>query len=385
VDHLKFSRQGLKHCSRKVSFLPAMKITRITSEYYAWPRSRPISNAAHTWSEVKRCVVKVETDEGIIGIGVGGASAGEKQFRDAFAEKLVGHDQLLSEKIWSSMWDPKLYGRRGYETRALSSIDLAIWDIKGKLAGIPAYRLLGGYRRRIPAYVAGGYYAKDKGLKELQAEMVGYVETGARAVKMKVGGASINQDVERVRAVRQAIGPEIRLMIDCNCAYKYYEAIQLARRIEEFDVFWFEEPVSPDDYEGFRKIGAATSITLAAGENEFTKFGFRDLIQTQAVGILQPDARWMGGATEFMKVAAMADAHGLSIAAHGDQQVQLPLLAAIPNGLYLEYYPDVFDPLHGKVYLETPMLQSDGTVEVLETPGMGLAIDEKALAKYRVR
>jgi L-alanine-DL-glutamate epimerase-like enolase superfamily enzyme len=361
-----------------------MKITRITSEYYAWPRTTPISNAVHTWSDVKRCVVKVETDEGITGIGIGGMSAGEMQFRDTFAEKLVGQDPLLSEKIWSSIWDPKLYGRRGYETRALSSIDFAIWDIKGKRAGLPVYKLLGGYQKRIPTYVAGGYYAKDKGLKELQAEMAGYVERGAKAVKMKVGGASINQDVLRVKAVRDALGPEVRLLIDANCVYKYYEAIQLARRIEEFDVFWFEEPVPPDDYDGFRKIAAATSITLAAGENEYTKFGFRDLIQTQAVGILQPDARWMGGATEFIKVAAMAEAHGLSIAAHGDQQVHLPLLAAIPNCLYLEYYPDVFDPLHGKVYMETPMLQADGTVEVLDTPGMGLAINEKALSKYRI-
>lgn len=126
-----------------------MKITRITSEYYAWPRTVPISNAAHTWAEVKRCVVKVETDEGITGIGIGGVSAGEMQFRDAFAEKLVGQDPLLSEKIWASMRDPKLYGRRGYETRALSSIDLAIWDVKGKRAGMPVYRMLGGYRKRI--------------------------------------------------------------------------------------------------------------------------------------------------------------------------------------------------------------------------------------------
>ena len=291
---------------------------------------------------------------------------------------------MLSEKIWSDLWSPKLYGRRGYETRALSSIDFALWDIKGKVAGLPLYKLLGGFRNRIPSYVAGGYYAPGKTHRDLQAEMVGYVESGAKAVKMKVGAAPLGEDVARVKAVREAIGPDIRLMIDVNCAYRYYEAIQFAKRVEPYDIFWLEEPVQPDDYEGFTKIARATSIPLAAGENEYTKHGFRDLIATQAVAILQPDARWMGGVTEFIKVASLAEAHGLDIAAHGDQQTHLHLLGAIPNALYLEYYPAEFDPMHGQVYLETPKIQPDGSVELLETPGLGLAPNEEAIGRYRV-
>ena len=131
---------------------------------------------------------------------------------------------------------------------------------------------------------------------------------------MKIGAVPINEDVARVKAVREAIGPDVKLLVDANCAYRYYEAIQLARRAEEYDLFWFEEPVQPDDYDGFRKIAAATAIPIATGENEYTKHGFRDLIATQAVAILNPDARYMGGVTEFMKVAAMAQAHGLDIA-----------------------------------------------------------------------
>ncbi|HWJ75191.1 MAG TPA: mandelate racemase/muconate lactonizing enzyme family protein [Kaistia sp.] len=361
-----------------------MKITSVTSEYYSWPRPMPISNGVHTWTDVRRAVVRIETDEGITGIGVGGAAAGERQFRDAFAARLIGQDPLLTEKIWADLWSPKLYGRRGYETRALSSIDFALWDIKGKVAGLPLYKLLGGFRNRIQSYVAGGYYAPGKTHGDLQAEMAGYVERGARAVKMKVGAAPLNEDVARVRAVRAAIGPDIRLMIDVNCAYRYYEAIQFAKRVEEQDIFWLEEPVQPDDYEGFTKIARATSIPLAAGENEYTKHGFRDLVATQAVAILQPDARWMGGVTEFMKVAALAEAHGLDIAAHGDQQTHLHLLGAIPNALYLEYYPVEFDPMHGQVYLETPKIEADGSVTLLETPGLGLAPNEEAIGRYRV-
>jgi len=136
---------------------------------------------------------------------------------------------------------------------------------------------------------------------------------GAKAVKMKVGAVPINEDVARVKAVRAAIGPDIKLLVDANCAYRYYEAIQFAKRIEEFDVFWFEEPVQPDDYEGYRKLAQQTSIPIAGGENEYTKFGFRDLIKEDAVAILNADAKHLGGVTEFMKVAAIAQAHHIDM------------------------------------------------------------------------
>ncbi len=362
-----------------------LKITAVSTAYYEWKRPVPLSNGMHTYSNVAMAIVKVETDAGITGFGVGGSKAGEPEMREDISRNLIGRDPTMTELIWSNFWSPKLRGRRGFETRALSSIDMALWDIKAKIANMPLYRLLGGFRNRIPTYVAGGYYARDKGLKELQAEVSAYVERGARAVKMKVGALPIAEDAERVKAVRAAIGPGVKLMIDANCAYRYYEAIQLARQIEEHDVFWFEEAVQPDDYEGFRKIAAATSIPLATGENEYTKHGFRDLIATQAIAILQPDARRMGGVTEFMKVAALAQAHGLDVCPHGDQQVHIQLLGAIPNALMIEFYPKEYEPMHGKVYLDTPELQSDGTVILSEMPGLGCTPNETALAPYRVR
>lgn len=361
-----------------------VKITRITTAYYEWKRPMPLSNGLHTYSGVRHAVVKVETDAGVTGFGVGSGKAGEREHREHFAQKLIGADPMMTEQIWAAHWSPKQYGRRGFETRALSSLDFACWDIKAKIAGLPLYKMLGGYRRRIPTYVAGGYYAAGKGIKELQDEMRSYVERGAKAVKMKVGAVPIAEDVARVKAVREAIGPGTRLMIDANCAYRYYEAIQLAKRIEPFDIFWFEEAVQPDDYDGFRKIAAATTIPQATGENEYTKHGFRDLIATQAIAVLQPDARHMGGVTEFMKVAALAQAHGLDICPHGDQQAHVHLLAAIPNALMLEYYPKEFEPMHGRVYLDTPELQPDGTVLVSDAPGLGCEPNEEALAPFRV-
>lgn len=361
-----------------------LKITKVTTANYVWPRSRPVRNGLHTYTTVDFAILKVETDAGITGYGIGRPRPGERDFRAQFAEKLVGLDPTMTEAIWAKLWSPKLYGRRGHETKALSTIDLALWDIKAKLAGMPLYRMLGGFRNRIPTYVAGGYYMEGKGLAELQAEVAGHVERGARAVKMKVGAVPIPEDVARVKAVREQIGPDIKLLVDANCAYTYYDAIQFARRVEEHDVFWFEEPVQPDDYEGMRKIAAATSIPLATGENEYTKHGFRDLIATQAIAILQPDARYMGGVTEFMKVAAMAQAHGLDICPHGDQQVHLQLLGAIPNAGMLEFYPREHNPMYSTVYRHAPELNADGTVTVPEVPGLGCDPNEEALARYQV-
>jgi len=282
------------------------------------------------------------------------------------------------------MWVPKLIGRRGLTTRAISAIDIGLWDLRAKVAGLPLYKMLGGYRDRVPIYMAGGYYVEGKGLKELAEEMVGYVEWGARAVKMKIGALSIREDVERIKVVREAIGLDVKLLIDANCAYRCYEAIQLAKRVEEYDPFWFEEPVAPDDYQGFRRLAEQTTIPIATGENEYTRYGFRDLIATGAVPILNADAKVLGGVTEFIKVAALAQAYDLDIAPHGAQEIHVHLVAAIANGLILEYYPVRFEPMWGNIYHETLQLNDDGTVSPPSVPGMGIDPNYEALEPYRV-
>ena len=315
-----------------------VRITDVSVANYRRSRSQPISNGLHTYSDVEFAFVKIETNAGVTGYGVGRPKAGEKEFRDLFGAMLIGRDPTMTEAIWADLWSPKLYGRRGLETRALSSIDIALWDIKAKVAGMPLYKMLGGFRTASRPTSPAAITRRARSTKELQAEMVYNVEMGARAVKMKVGAVPIREDVERVKAVREAIGPDVKLMVDANCAYRYYEAIQFASRIEEYDVFWFEEPVQPDDYEGFRKIAAATTIPIATGENEYTTL--RLPRPDRDAGRRHPaaDARYSGGVTEFMKVAALAQAHELDICPHGDQQAHLHLVAAIPNGLMLEFY-----------------------------------------------
>jgi L-alanine-DL-glutamate epimerase-like enolase superfamily enzyme len=265
----------------------------------------------------------------------------------------------------------------------IGGLDIALWDLKGKIAGMPLYKLLGGFTNNVPAYIAGGYYEEGKGLKELAQEMEDNLEVGAKAMKMKVGAVPINEDVERVRVARDAIGPDIKLMVDANNAYRHYEAIEFARKVEKYDVFWFEEPVEPDDYIGQGEITRATSVPIAAGENEYTRYGFRDMINHRAADILQPDALVMGGITDFMKVAALAQANDLDIAPHGAQEVHIHLVCAISNGLILEYYRDSVDPMHGKIYTETVQIK-DGNVYAPDRPGLGLELNRKALNEFRV-
>lgn len=361
-----------------------MKITNITTESYRWPRHKPITNGKHTYTHAGVGLVKIETDEGITGIGLGAGGPIIGATIAHLTEQLIGEDPIDVERIWHKLWVPKLIGRRGMTTRAISAIDIGLWDLRAKVAGLPLYKLLGGYRDRVPTYIAGGYYEEGKGLPELAQEMAENVAMGATAIKMKVGALSLRDDAERVRVVREAIGPDVKLMVDANCAYKVREAIQMAKRIEAYDPFWFEEPIAADDYEGHRRIVEATTIPIATGENEYTRYGFRDLILRGQIPILNADAIICGGVTEFMKIAALAQAFDVEIAPHGPQEIHIHLVAALSNGLILEFYRDTVDPMWGKVYHHTLRLNDDGTVSPPTVPGIGIDPNDEALAPYRV-
>jgi L-alanine-DL-glutamate epimerase-like enolase superfamily enzyme len=362
-----------------------MKITGITTKAFRWPRARPITNGKHTYTHVDFAITEIATDDGITGIGLGSGGAIEHATIERLTPMLIGEDPIDVERLWHKMWVPKLIGRRGLTTRAIATIDIGLWDIRAKAANLPLYKLLGGFRDRVPTYIAGGYYEEGKGLRELAKEMEDNVAMGARAVKMKVGGVTIAEDVARVRAAREAVGPDVKLMIDANCAYRWYAAVQLAKRVEQYDIFWFEEPVAPDDYDGHRKLAQATTIPIATGENEYTRYGFRDLIRGECAAILNADAKVLGGVTEFMKVAALAQAHDLDIAPHGSQDIHVHLVAAISNGLILEFYRDTVDPMWGRIYHHTLTLNADGTVSPPAVPGIGADPNYDVLDRYRVQ
>lgn len=368
-----------------------MKITDVTLQSYAWQRQKPIRNGKYTYTTVGLNLIHIHTDDGVTGIGWSGGTAvgrpGEvtHALLNHYKQAIIGEDPFAYRRIWDSMWQPKIVGRRGISTQVISAIDIALWDLMGKVTGKSVHKLLGAYRDRIPAYIAGGYYEDGKGLNELAQEMTENLSLGAKAVKMKIGGVPINEDVERVKVVRDAIGSDIKLLVDANNAYSAYEAIDIAQKIEKYDIFWFEEPVAPDDYRGHARVARATSIPIATGENEYTRYGFRDLIDHDAVAILNADAQILGGITEFMQVAALAAAQDLHIAPHGAQEVHIHLVAAIPQGLMLEFYRETVDPLRGQIFIEKLELDNDGYVSVPDRPGLGVTPNYKLLEQHRVR
>tara|TARA_Y100001936_G_scaffold110891_1_gene109045 strand:+ start:1253 stop:2350 length:1098 start_codon:yes stop_codon:yes gene_type:complete len=364
-----------------------LKIIDVKTKIYKWDLPQPITNGLHTYTSVSLNIIEVHTDEGIKGIGLSaGIKDGEKIVKEIveyFKPKLIGLNPLDNEMIWKLLWEPKIVGRRGITTRVISGIDLALLDFKSKLAQMPAYKLLGGYTNKVRAYIAGGYYEDGKGEKELAEEMEDNLNLGATAVKMKIGGVSVDDDIKRIQTVRNAVGSNVDIMVDANCAYNLNDAIKIADKMEKYDIFWFEEPLLPDDYNGYQILSSKSAVPIATGENEYTKYGFNQLIEKKGATIIQPDALVLGGSTEFMKIASLADINHLSIAPHGNQNVHVQLLCAIPNGLILEYYVSTTDPLWGQIY-EYDLSLKNGMVSPPDVPGLGLEIKEKNLEKYRV-
>lgn len=248
---------------------------------------------------------------------------------------------------------------------------------------MPLYKLLGGSRSKLECYIAGGYYAEGKTILDLQHEMEQYVAWNARAVKMKVGGLTPREDAQRVKAVREVLGPEIRLLVDANCAWNYHEAAAFCRMVEDCDLYWFEEPCSFTDNEAFVKLAAHTTIPLAAGESIETKYAHRDLIDTGAISFIQPDAGNCGGITEVMKIGAYADAHHVLIAPHGSQQVHVHLNCALPNAIITEFYSPTVNMFAYDAYEHPVQINEDGTVSPPDAPGIGLDPNRAFLEPYR--
>lgn len=364
-----------------------MRVVEIVTELCRLRRAVPIRNGKYTYAEEGIVVVRARTDTGVEGLGFTHAQNGPDlavyEAARALGEVATGLDPFAVERLWERMFQPKLFGRRGLSVRAMSAIDIAFWDAVGKGLGAPLYKLLGGFRERVPAYLAGGYYAEGKGIEALAREMQGKVSSGARIVKMKVGGASMSEDVERVRAVREAIGPAIGLMLDANNAYSVMEAIQFARKVERFEPYWLEEPIHAENYAGLAQIKAATVVPIAVGENEYTRFGFRDLMQSGGADILQADANIVGGITEWRHVASMASAHGIPLAPHGSAMLHVHLVAAVSNGLIVEHV--VSEGETEELLIDDLTLDAEGMIAPPQRPGHGIVLSEEVLARNRVR
>jgi D-arabinonate dehydratase len=296
--------------------------------------------------------------------------------------KIVGEDPFDVQRIWEKMWwGTFISGRRGAPVAAMGAIDIAIWDAIGKALNKPVHKLLGGHKDVVSSYGSGVNYGYSK--EELVKEMTGFVEEGFRLLKMKIGRQNPEDDLERIKAVRDAIGPSVDLAIDVNNGWSVNNAIRMAKKLEKYDIYWLEEPVMADDVDGLAKLAAETSIPIAVGENHYTKWEFKELIERKAVEIVQPNIAGCGGVTEYMKIAALAEAYGIPVCPHHTEYIDVPLVAAIPNGLFHEYLKEFFVPA-GQMYVD-PIRPKDGKISPSAKPGFGIELNNKAIEQLKAK
>jgi D-galactarolactone cycloisomerase len=377
-----------------------MKITNIVTHLLEAPLSQPFAYSRAWYDTRTAMLVEIETDTGLVGWG---ECYGPARITEAVVKSvtpwLIGEDPLRTDHLWQMIYARlRDHGQKGVVIQGLSGIDIALWDIKGKHFGVPAYQLLGGpLRTSVQAY-ATGLYRRRSGdpLRYLVEEAESYVAEGFTAMKLKVG-FGIEQDAEVTRAIRRAIGPRVALMVDANHAYDSVAAIRLGRMIEEYDIGWFEEPVPPEDIAGYRAVKAALSIPIAGGECEFTRFGFRELLVPRAVDIVQPDTCAAGGLSECKKIADMAEAFGVRYNPHvwGTGiaiAASLQLLAVLPAHTPTSLAPAEpmleFDrtehPIRQAV-LKSPIEHAGGIVRIPDGPGLGIEVDRSAVATFATR
>lgn len=342
-------------------------------------------------------LVRMRSSDGVEGFGLATSYTDmaplARVVKDGIADQILGMDPLAPERLYQELFgltSTRLPAERGWTREALirisSAVDLACWDIVGRTAGLPLYRLLGGHRNRVPCYVTCAYYRDGKDRAELRDEIQMLVEQGHRGFKGKVGGLSLAEDVSRMEIVRDVIGPDRDLMIDVNRAWDLKTAIEGARQLKPLDPAWLEEPVRwTDDRRELRLLSQRTSIPLSAGESELTSYGCRALIEEQAIQILQFDCTMFGGFTQGRKLAALCELNHVDVAPHHDCFIHAPLVAASPAGRIVESFTDPErDPLQAELF-ENPPEIADGWLTLNEEPGLGLALSEAALAKFGTR
>lgn len=388
-----------------------MKISRVTTYSPRLPLGRErFFSSQCAFPERNSLLVRLETDDGLVGWGEGGQYGPPEPvaacIEHVLAPRLLGRSPHEPGRIWEEFYAlTRDFGQKGTYIEALSAIDIALWDLKGQALGVPIHNLLGGaFRESIPAYATGCYYRGDdvldhtSSLKKLAGEAASYAQAGFRLLKIKVGLLSVAADDERVAAIRQAVGPAMGIMVDCNHAYNTATAIRMGRVLERHGCLVFEEPVPPEDREGYRQVRAALDIAIAGGEAEFTRWGFRDLIEGGCVDIAQPDVCICGGFSEFQKICALASAHNIMVVPHvwGSgvaQAAALHAIAALPpqphtaHPVPLQNEPVVeFDrnhnPLRDDLLRGGLVIGPDGRVPVPQGPGLGIEVNEDVLRRY---
>jgi L-alanine-DL-glutamate epimerase-like enolase superfamily enzyme len=354
----------------------------------AVPLDRVTSFSNRTVTHRHYGLVKVHSAEGQTGIGfcyVGSSAGGlfTAAVEQLLAPVLLGQDSHAVEGLWARMYqEALLQGRAGTVMRAISALDTALWDLNARSAGLPLHRYLGAYElESVPAYASGGYYLDGKTPAMLGEEMASYVAMGFKAVKMKTGRLSPAAEEERLRAARDAVGPDVELMLDCNNGWAdVTQALQYMRRFERYDPYFIEEPFSPDDVDSHARLAKLTRVPVATGEIGYGRWHHQELLGMHGAAILQTDAAVCGGITEWRRIAAMAAGHGAVMCPHWFHDLHAPLVAATPNARYVEFFWDD-QVLNFRRLVDRQLQHRGGRVVLHQDPGLGFRFDEQAVGK----
>ena len=375
-----------------------MKITRLDVYILRAPDTgRPHWVSHFVVPRANEILVRMHTDEGVEGIGIATSytpiEAAIHAFRTGIGELIVGEDPLAPERLYQKLfaltWQ-RLAHEKGWSKEALvrisAAMDIAAWDIVGKVAGLPLYRLFGGFRSKVPCYVTCAYYRDGKTRSELRDEMQRLKAQGHTGFKAKAGGVGLAEDIERLALVREVIGDDKDLMVDVNRGWDLPTAIEAARLLEPLRPRWLEEPVRwADDRRELKLLAQKTRIPLSAGESELTSYGCRALLEEQAIQILQFDCTMMGGFTEGRKLAALCEFNHVQVAPHHDCFIHAHIVGASPAGCIVESFTDPErDPLQAELFEDPPKI-ANGWLTLKEAPGLGLSLSAPALAKFGER
>jgi L-alanine-DL-glutamate epimerase-like enolase superfamily enzyme len=367
---------------------PAPEIVYIESAqagHYLIPLPKTLTDATHgEMTHFTVVIVRIRCVTGEQGVGytytvgkIGGAAI-YAMLKQDLIPWLIGQDPRRIEQLWEQMaWRLHYVGRGGVAAFAMSAVDIALWDLRARRAGEPLWRFLGGHSSRVKVY-AGGIDLLFT-LDELCEQAQDFLAAGFRAIKMKVGRERMAEDIERVAAMRELLGPDIPLMVDANMRWSVEQAIAASRLMAHYDVTWLEEPTIPDDVAGYRRILHEGSLPIAAGENLHTLYEFQKMIAHGAVSFPEPDVSNIGGITVWMKVAHLAEAFNLPVTSHGVHNLHVHLLSAVPNASYLE--------AHGfglEAFVRHPLEIRDGYATAPDRPGHGVDFDWDALEAHVV-
>lgn len=368
-----------------------MKIVRITTQLVRVPLATPVGFSVKTFTHRDHLLVRVLSDDGVEGVGFclqdhSGRPA-QAAVDDLLAPLILGEDPTNIRWLWERMYNQTVRaGRRGNLIHALSAVDIALWDRLGKATGQPLYKLLGGYRNEVPCYASGGYYFEGEDpIESLEREISTALDMGFRAFKMKIGRLPESEEVERVRVAREMLGDLRLLMLDANQAFhNIREVMSFVKRVEQYDIYWLEEPLRADELEAMARLREICPIPLATGEVEATRWAFWELLDRHAVDVIQPDATACGGITEWMRIVSLADVYGTSVAPHYHWDIHVHLGCAFPEVVMLEKFLGThiknFDLILANPMKTTP----SGTLTVPESAGTGVCFDEEMVRNYLV-